>query len=41
MESPLATDSRRYPLHVTIAFVFSGLFLIVGLTLIFYNYYEF
>ena len=40
MEAPQVRNSRRYPLHVTIAFVFSGLFLLVGLTLISYNYYE-
>ena len=31
---------KRYPLHVTIAFVFSALLLIVGLALISYNYHE-
>ena len=33
-------QAKRYPLHVTIAFVFSALFLAVGIALIAYNYYE-
>ncbi len=32
--------TKRYPLHVTIAFVFSALLLVVGIALISYNYHE-
>ena len=33
-------QARRYPLQFTIAFVFSALFLLVGIALISYNYHE-
>ena len=35
-----ANQAKRFPLQVTIAFVFSLLFLLVGLALISYNYVE-
>ena len=40
MTSDHDRPTRRYPLHVTIAFVFSALLLIVGIALISYNYHE-
>ncbi len=40
MTSDHQRPTKRYPLHVTIAFVFSALFLTVGIALISYNYHE-
>jgi len=40
MTSDRERQAKRYPLHVTIAFVFSALLLMVGLALISYNYHE-
>ena len=40
MSDGVATRAKRYPLHLTIAFAFTALLLLIGLTLIWFNYLE-
>ena len=40
MSEAEATRAKRYPLHLTIAVAFTALLLVIGLTLISFNYLE-